>query len=133
MAYTLYINSKKISPSTTKAVNEYIKRLSPYCKMSVKPVTSIPSDISSGYNIYITSDKSAPTLSSEDFAKKINHLAVDGLSKINLFIGYSEEAALWNESFCLSHIELSPEILLIALSEQIYRGYTINNNITYHK
>ena len=28
---------------------------------------------------------------------------------------------------------LSNEICLIAFTEQLYRAYTINNNITYHK
>jgi 23S rRNA (pseudouridine1915-N3)-methyltransferase len=50
-----------------------------------------------------------------------------------MYIGYAENDIECDEKFCISHLELKPEIMLVALTEQIYRGYAINNNITYHK
>lgn len=37
MNYELFVNQKKISAGTKDAVTEYIKRLSPFCKVTVIP------------------------------------------------------------------------------------------------
>ena len=45
-----------------------------------------------------------------------------------------EEQARNNlEAFNLSSFTMSPDLTTVVLTEQLYRAYTIMNNITYHK
>ena len=72
---------------------------------------------------------------SEAFARMISDYALGGYSKISYFIGFSPDdlPILSDQIFSVSSMTLSNEICLIAFTEQLYRAYTINNNITYHK
>lgn len=131
MNYNIYINKKKISWETTLAVSEYIKRLSAFCNVKIN--TGAALNNLKGYSLFLTSDtEEISTITSEEFADKINIMSVHGISNVNILIGYPHEKGC-DELFSISSLQLSDEILLIAFTEQLYRAYTINNNITYHK
>lgn len=155
MDITIYVNKKKINPLYKKAIAEYIKRLSPYCRLSV---VCSPGRIKCGsvkntafFNMLIPSQgQTACELSSEDYADLINRLATTGVSKIYYLVGYSEsELTDIHTIICggSSYTDNTPDIkpfsvctlssgddmTALLLSEQIYRAYTILNHITYHK
>lgn len=133
MNYELFINQKKISAGTKNAVAEYIKRLSPFCKVTVIPCKKAPKPVPDAYNIQLLPDKTGTqTISSEQFAAKINRMNINGYSHICYYIGFPASDA-YTESFFISSMSMSDEVTLIAFTEQLYRAYTINNHITYHK
>lgn len=136
MNYTIYIKEKNLAPNIKAAVHEYIKRLSPFCKATVCCAGKKAAFAGSDINILITPDQTGKhTISSEAFARMISDYALGGYSKISYFIGFSPDdlPILSNQIFSVSSMTLSNEICLIAFTEQLYRAYTINNNITYHK
>ena len=133
MNHFIYINKKNISDNTKLAVTEYIKRLSPYCNVKIMNTKKLSDNMLKGYNIFIgPQNDDIKTISSEDFAKKINQMSIHGISNINYFIGYGENIK-YDEYFSVSPLDITDEILMTAFIEQLYRAYTINNGITYHK
>jgi 23S rRNA pseudoU1915 N3-methylase RlmH len=99
MNITVYINSKRLDENIRQATDEYIKRLSAFCRLKIICQANAPvfDDSHNTCHFIITTAKSgksknnfAPdTITSVDFAKKINQLAVSGLSNIVYYIGYS--------------------------------------------
>ena len=140
------------------AVNEYIKRLSPYCRVLINEATPvmlkenasqseienallkeaeiIRSKIMSGYTISLCIE--GTQLSSEELASKINYVAVSGKSTLNIIIGssFGLHESIKNESdFKLSFSKMTfpHQLARVMLLEQIYRAYMINHNAKYHK
>lgn len=140
------------------AVNEYLKRLSPFCRVlineinpimiSEKPTSAeienallkeaeiIKSKIMSGYTITMCIE--GTQISSEEFAEKINKIAVSGKSAINIIIGSSfglHESIKRESDFKLSFSKMTfpHQLARVMLLEQIYRAYMINHNTKYHK
>lgn len=75
---------------------------------------------------------------SESFAENINKIANNGNSTITFFIGGShgldaEFSKSLNEQMSFSKLTFPHQLVRVVLSEQIYRAFTILNNITYHK
>ncbi len=138
MTYHIYVNQKKIGGDATAAVAEYVKRLSAFAVVKVEKWSKgfAPSQVAGGgYSLYLVKEsKHASTLTSEGFAAKVNGLAVSGVSKVNVFVGYDAPEVLENgEHFAVTSMTLPLDVQLIAFTEQLYRAYTINNGITYHK
>ena len=132
MDINIYVNQKKINPLCQKAMAEYQKRVSPYCNLKI---VCLPNKIkfTSGKNTanyYLSHDL---TISSEDYAKQINDVSVGGISKINYYVGYDSGLTSGMEEFSLCSISPSDEMSALLLLEQVYRAFTILNNITYHK
>ena len=140
------------------AVNEYTKRLSPYCKVVINELTpvmlkenaskaeidnalykeaeAIRSKVMSGYTIAMCIE--GTEISSEELAKKINDVAVSGNSNINIIIGSSfglHDSIKKESDFKLSFSKMTfpHQLARVMLLEQIYRAYMINNNTKYHK
>lgn len=138
MDINIYVNQKKINPLYQNAVSEYIKRLTPYCRLSI---VCAPSKIkfSSGKNTasFAICDNGGctckVTISSEDYAAAINSLTSNGISRINYYIGYPEDDTCDMETFSICTLSPGAEMTSVLLAEQIYRAYTILNHITYHK
>ena len=132
MDINLYVNGKKINPLYKKAIAEYIKRLSPYCSLSL---VCAPGRIkfNSGKNNMNFVIGDTETISSEEFARQINDITTGGVSKINYYIGYPQEQTSGMNTFAICSISPESDMTALLLSEQIYRAYTILNNITYHK
>lgn len=143
----------------TEAIKEYSKRLSKYCKLIEEIVPDekadenfSPAEIEQvkqkeGQRILnkipknsyiIVLDINGVQLSSEDFAKKLNTLGIEGISDITFIIGGSN--GLWNEvinnaDFKLSFSKMTfpHQLFKVILLEQIYRAFKINAGETYHK
>ena len=141
------------------AFNEYSKRLSAYCKfecveLNETKLGSSPSD----KEIAAALDKEAvdieralgkdayviamcvegKQLKSEDFAQKINSLAVSGRGRICFVIGGSfgiSQRIKQRADMRLSMSEMTfPHLLArVMLAEQIYRAFTIIKGSKYHK
>lgn len=136
MEINIYINTKRISANIKAAIDEYIKRLSPYCRLNIICSTKLP-DISNKpntYHAYITNPNyTNPTISSTQYAKLINEMMSGGTSKIFYYIGYTANDAPSINYFPIVTPSMSNELTAVSLSEQIYRAFTIINNIAYHK
>ena len=121
----------------TEAVNEYLKRLSRYCKAEVVQVADektvencseteadmvkekegnrilakIPDDA-----YVITLEINGKQLDSLELADKINRLGINGKSQLSF-----------------SKMTFPHQLMRVILLEQIYRSYRIINNQPYHK
>lgn len=141
------------------AIAEYSKRLSRYCKLEVIEVADekTPDQASEtmeeqirskeGERIlkYIRDDMYVITLeiggkmlSSEEFAKKIETLGVQGQSSIAFVIGGSiglGKDVLKRSDYALSFSKMTfpHQLMRVILLEQVYRGYRIMNGEPYHK
>lgn len=158
MEIILHIDLRKLDKSYDKAIDEYFKRTSSFT--DIKKI--LYKDFSKSefkkrsYRIVISYGRS--TISSVELAKKISDINIMGYSCIefiitadkdyienltnnninnnaNNSINDNNEKSLDNnlEILNLTTMHLGTDITAVALAEQIYRAYTINNNISYHK
>lgn len=136
MDINIYVNEKKINPLYMSAVSEYIKRLSPYCRLHI---VCAPGKIkfrsSRNSRAFVikpqASDSGQMSMSSEEYAAGIEHLTTNGVSSISYYVGYDDCDDM--DSLCICTLHSPADMTALMLSEQIYRAYTIMNNITYHK
>ena len=140
------------------AVNEYSKRLSRFCKLEIlelpdekipdKLNTSLANEIKqnecsniikhlkkSSYNIAL--DLSGKQLTSEQFSEKIENLSMTN-SNITFIIGGSlgltnELLNYCQEKLCFSKMTFPHQLIRVFLLEQIFRGFKIAHNETYHR
>lgn len=133
----LYINLNNISNNHTAAINEYIKRLTPYCKTDLLTGNnlSLPKDIMKSDHQLIIIKKGPSSLSSTELADYINKLQTTGTSTIHVAIGLSEQSPdnAKHRIISISPTDLSIETSTVLFLEQLYRAYTIINGKTYHK
>lgn len=141
------------------ALGDYSKRLSKYCKLNIIeiPDEKIPDNASVleenqvkekeankilekiEKNTYVIAlDLKGKEYTSPEFAEKISSLAINGVSSITFIIGGSlgiGESVLKvsKEKICFSKMTFPHGLFRIFLLEQIYRGFKILNNETYHK
>ena len=138
-----------------EAIEEYSKRLSRFCQLKIIELkenisrTNNPQDILNslkkdaelikpylrGYSICLDID--GKMLSSENFADKINSLTLSN-SEISFIIGASNGIHPEIKSLCKEKLSFSPmtfphQLMRVIFLEQLYRGFTIINNISYHK
>ncbi len=86
----------------------------------------------------ITLEIGGKMLSSEEFAKKIETLGVQGQSSIAFVIGGSiglGKDVLKRSDYALSFSKMTfpHQLMRVILLEQVYRGYRIMNGEPYHK
>lgn len=129
------------------AAAEYEKRLSRYCKLKIIEVDDGPDKAAECERILkrldlssyvITLEIEGKSLSSEEFAGKIEGLGVGGVSDITFIIGGSDGLDLKvtqkaRESMSFSQLTFTHQMMRIILLEQIYRGFKIINKEPYHK
>lgn len=132
------------------ACNEYIKRLGKYTKIEIVEIkdeanaekalkiegSKILSKIKDDEYV-ITLDIAGKSISSLDFAKKINKV-FNSNSKLTFVIGGSYGMSNLvkdrsNYSLSFSKMTFPHQLFRVILLEQIYRSYKINNNESYHK
>jgi len=126
------------------SISEYEKRLSRYCKTHLfkdktleKALKRMPT------NAYIIAvSTKGVSISSENLAKKISQLGLQGTSNVVFIIGLNYEVVSEtniellnrvNETISLTSMEMSLGLQTTILYEQIYRAYRIINNHPYHK
>ena len=141
------------------AIDEYSKRLSRYCKLSIIEVADekTPEHASEGVERQIKAKEGeriakhlrdgaflialaidGKQLSSEEFAARIEDWGLHGVSHIQLVIGGSiglDDAILHRANFKLSFSKMTfpHQLMRVILLEQIYRAYKINAGEPYHK
>ena len=140
------------------AINEYSKRLSKYCKLSITelPDEKIPDKINENIaneiktkecnnilnhikkdSYIICLDLKGKELSSEDFSKKIDDIALNFNSSITFVIGGTlgltdDVLNLANEKLCFSKMTFPHQLIRVFLLEQLFRAFKISKNETYH-
>ncbi len=142
-----------------EAVDEYAKRLSVYGRLNIIELNPVRlSDNPSQTEITAALSKEAEEIkkkipggsytfalciegkekSSEDFAKVLSDIALNGKSNITFIIGSSfglspEIKALADNKLSFSPMTFPHQLMRVMLLEQIYRAFQINNNGKYHK
>ena len=143
----------------TAGIQEYAKRLSRYCKLNFiqVPDEKTPDKASDSLNNQIKNTEGerllknireqdyvialaldGKMLDSVELSKKLGQLGVEGKSSIVFVIGGSlglSDQVLNRADFKLSFSRMTfpHQLMQMILLEQIYRGYRILNNETYHK
>ena len=141
------------------AIAEYVKRLGRYCKLNIIQVQDekTPDSIHESQRQLILEKEASrlmshlddssylialaingKQLSSEELAKKINILGLNGKSSITFVIGGSlglSEEILSRADMLLSFSKMTfpHQLMRVILLEQIYRGFKIINREPYHK
>ena len=135
----------------TEAIAEYSKRLSRFCSLNIIELPQCKVDEPNatlkfeeqkilekceGYVVLM--DIKGQQLSSPDLAKTIQKLEVNGNSTLSFVIGGSfgvsqnvREKANLRLSF--SSMTFPHQLFRVMLLEQIYRAFSINTNMPYHK
>lgn len=139
-----------------EASAEYEKRLGRYCKFSVREVAEKQSDCKSaaeieavkkvegerliaalggGYTVVL--DSRGREATSEELAELVRNVAQKS-SRLNFVIGgsYGLSDAVRSradEVISFGRITLPHQLIRIVAQEQIYRAFTIVNNVAYHK
>lgn len=140
-------------------IEEFSKRLSRYAKLTMfeVPDEKTPDQASNREmeiiknkegalilnkikdNMYVIAlDLQGDMKTSEQFAKQLSQLAINGNSSIAFIIGGSlglsnDVKARANYKLCFSKMTFPHQLFKLILLEQIYRAYRINLNEPYHK
>lgn len=159
MKITLITVGKIKEKYLKEAVSEYTKRLGKYCRLEIIEVADektaehakdgldelVRAKEADRIIRYIRSDAfvitleiSGKQLSSEELAKKIEELGVQGKSHITFIIGGSiglGKEVLEKSDFALSFSRMTfpHQLMRVVLLEQIYRSFRIINGEPYHK
>ncbi len=138
---------------------EYEKRLSAYCKMTVTELEPVKlSDNPSQSEIQNALNKETQMIiakipknsyvfsmciegkqmSSEELSQKLDDIALSGRNSVVFIIGSSfglsdEIKRMSDFKFSMSKMTFPHKLARIMLTEQIYRGFSISNNGKYHK
>ena len=146
MKINLIVVGKLKEKFLTDGVAEYLKRLKKFATLEVREIPECRTVEEEGQKILslvppnswlCVLDVAGEALSSEDFAKKIAELNLNGMSNLTFAIGgafgLSEElrrAAAFRLS--LSKMTFTHQMARLILVEQIYRAFKINRNEPYH-
>ncbi len=147
MKYEIYIfDGAKTAPFYKKAIAEYEKRLSRYCKISCqfikkeKEWEKLLVEAESAKNACLILP-GPDSMTSEAFSQTIGRWEMSGRGKKQFFIPAAPFARMEGgetnrekvEVLNLSDFTMNPAMTAMILYEQIYRGYRILNNHPYHK
>lgn len=140
------------------ATNEYSKRLSKYCNLTITELQDekLPSKINNSIiaeiknkeskkiiqnikkdSYIICLDLKGKQFSSEEFSHKLENIALNFNSSITFVIGGTlgltdEILNLSNDKICFSKMTFPHQLIRIFLLEQLFRGFKISNHETYH-
>lgn len=140
------------------AIDEYSKRLSKYCNLNIfeVPDEKLPNKINPSIinevkekectrilehvkkdSYVIVLDLKGKEVSSEDFSKKIDDIALNFNSSITFVIGgtlglTNSVLDIANEKLCFSKMTFPHQLIRVFLLEQLFRAFKISKNETYH-
>lgn len=139
-------------PYFESAICEYKKRLSRFCKFEIVEVEedsfekNIEKKIETETDLLrqkcsktiISLDRNGEQISSEQLAKIIHDYEVSGISEISFVIGGSNGIGkslleMSSKVVSLGKVTYPHQLFRVILTEQIYRAFTIINNLPYHK
>lgn len=138
MKYEIYIfEEAKTASFYKKAIEEYEKRLSRYCKISYQFIKK-EKEWEKKWNAFPEHFVILPgkqSISSEDFSKKIQEWEISGQNKLVFFIPPTAIFPTTSTGSCLflSCFTMNCAMSALLLYEQIYRGYRILHHHPYHK
>ena len=143
------------------AIDEYSKRLSKFCTLSIVEVSEVVAKVENDSSIkksiedegreiiakieafakngYVFAmDIEGKELSTVDFKNKISEIKLSGVSDIAFIIGGSyglshEVKKMANFRLSFSKMTFPHQLFRVILIEQIYRVFKIENNEPYHK
>jgi len=141
-----------------QAVEEYSKRLKKYCELNIIEISDeqLPSKINNSIieqvkekeckkimenirndSYVIPLDLRGKQYTSEEFSNKIDNIQTQGYSNITFIIGgtlglTNEILNRSNETICFSKMTFPHQLIRVFLLEQIFRGFKISKNETYH-
>lgn len=141
------------------AIEEYVKRLSRYCKLEIVQVEDEKTPDRAGTALdetvkhkeaerilkyfredafVIVLDIQGKAYDSEDFAREIDRLATMGISHIQFIIGgslglHEEVNKKADLKVSFSKMTFPHQLMRVILLEQVYRAYRIINGEPYHK
>ena len=141
------------------AIQEYRKRLSKYCSLTIieLPDEPLPNHLSEKLSESIKQSESNNILShirkdsylicldlngkqytSEEFSQKIDNIALNNNSNIAFVIGGTlgmskELLTKANEKICFSKMTFPHQLIRLFLLEQLFRAFKISNHETYHR
>ena len=146
MKINLIVVGKLKEKFLTEGVAEYLKRIKKFATVEVREVPECRTVEEEGQKILslvpqnswlCALDVVGEELTSEDFAKKIAALNLNGISNLTFAIGGAfglsaelRRAAAFRLS--LSQMTLTHQMTRLILAEQIYRAFKINRNEPYH-
>lgn len=135
MEILIHLDTKKIDTDYQKAIDEYIKRTSPFCKVSIKTYKSFEKLTLNKNSEKFILTAGPKTLTSPELAQMIQNINLKGISCVEFLVtdNFHLENLSQVSEFHISSFSMSIELTTVVLTEQIYRAYTILNNITYHK
>ena len=143
----------------TLGIEEYQKRLTPYCRLSIVEVAEerLPEDpspaqkeqalakegerllkkIYSDGGYFFALDRKGKSLSSEEFSQKMAALALAGQSEVSIAIGGAfglsgEVLAGAQELISFSSLTFTHQMIRLFLVEQLYRSFKISRGEKYH-
>ncbi len=149
MKYEIYIQEpKKTQKFCKKAIAEYEKRLSRYCKISCKFIkkekewNSLLAKDTGMKKLLVQPGKAE--LTSEKLSDQLKMWEGSGMKGVMFFVPEWDEATAEKfveesnssntiEPLVLSDFTMSSNMTGMVLYEQIYRGYRILHNHPYHK
>lgn len=134
----------------TEAANEYIKRASKYCKITVTelPDTDAPDGVKRESDLILATfkqgeyrvlcDIGGELVSSEQFADCIDKAFVGGYGVVRFIIGGScgvddRVRAAADKRISFGRVTYPHRLMRVILLEQIYRGLSISAGLPYHK
>ena len=130
--YNIILKETKIPSFYEDAIKEYKKRLGKYCNLQITQIyySIHMGNLLHGYYVIEVRAKGA-SIDSVGLSEKLQSLATAGHPKVAFLI--NTKALNPEESIRLTSIDLSDELSLVAMLEQIYRSYRILNGEPYHK
>ena len=132
-------------------MDEYVKRLQPFCKLDIVSINEekMPQEPSEAereqvleketqrllsiipeHSYIILLDLQGKQIASPELAEKMDALAVQGVSHITFVIGGARKKADFRWSF--SKLTFTHQMIRVLLAEQIYRAFKISKGEKYH-
>lgn len=138
------------------AIQEYEKRLSAYCSLSIIEISAeniYDENLSEKYketeadkilqyikgeSYLITLEIKGRPLSSEEFAGKIKEISNSGINELVFIVGganglHRKISDLADFKLSFSNMTFTHQMIRLILLEQVYRSYKINSNEPYHR
>ena len=121
------------------AFKVYSKKISHFCEFefkNLKPGKSLLQNLNP-QSFVILCDERGKSYSSRDFAGEIEKIRDSGQREIVILIGgpfgvEEDVRARANMTLSLSSFVMNQEVALITVFEQVFRAFTILNNLPYH-
>lgn len=113
------------------AIMEYSKRLKRYCNLILQEVESqseVLPLVSSSYTFRVYAK--GKVLDSVSFSKKIQDLTLNGYSKIAFVVNMKVDT---DDTLSLTTLDMSDDLSVVCMLEQIYRAFRIWYGEPYHK